>query len=91
MAFRLNQNQRIAATRHYYQCDSNANEVIRRLSEEFDIPEVQSTNINSLVNKFEITCSVNDVPRSGCPITATSDEKGEQLFASLISSPQKSV
>ena len=52
---------------------------------------VQGRNIKSLVNKFEITGSVNDAPRSGRPITATSDEKGERLCASLINSPQKSV
>ena len=34
---------------------------------------------------------MNDAPRSGCPIKATSDEKGEQLFSSLIHSPRKSV
>ena len=79
MAFRLNQNQRIAAIRHYYQCGSNATEASRRLSEEFNIHAVQGRNIKSLVNKFEITGSVNDAPRSGRPITATSDEKGERF------------
>ena len=91
MAFRLNQNQRIAAIRHYYQCGSNATEASRRLSEEFNIHAVQGRNIKSLVNKFEITGSVNDAPESRRPITATSDEKEKQLFASLINSPQKSV
>ena len=91
MAFRLNQNQRIAAIRHYYQCGSNATEANRRLSEEFNIHAVQGRNIKSLVNKFEITGFVNDAPRSGRPITVTSDEKEEQLCASLINSPQKSV
>ena len=52
---------------------------------------LQGRNIKSLVNKFEITGSVNDAPRFGRPIIATSDEKGEQLFASLINSPRKSV
>ena len=52
---------------------------------------VEGRNIKSLVNKFEITGSVNDAPRSGRPITATFDEKGERLCASLINSPQKSV
>ena len=91
MAFRLNQNQRIAAIRHYYQCGSNTTKASRRrLSEEFNIHAVQGRNIKSLVNKFEITGSVNDAHRSGRPITATSDEKGERLCASLINSPQKS-
>ena len=31
MAFRLNQNQRIAAIRHYYQCGSNATEASRTI------------------------------------------------------------
>ena len=35
--------------------------------------------------------SVNDASRSGRPATATSHEKGDQLEASLINSPQKSV
>ena len=91
MAFRLNQNQRIAAIRHYYQCGSNATKASRHLSEEFNIHAVQGKNIKSLVNKFEITGSVNYVPKSGRPITARSDEKGERLCASLINSPQKSV
>ena len=34
---------------------------------------------------------MNDAPRSGRPSTATSDEKGEQLFVSPINSPRKSV
>ena len=34
---------------------------------------------------------MNDAPKSGRPITATPDEKGGQLFASLINSPQKFV
>ena len=91
MAFRHNQNQTIAAIRHYYQCGSNVTEASRRLSEEFNIHAVQGRNIKSLVNKFQITGSVNGAPRSGHTITATSDKKGEQLFASLINSPQKSV
>ena len=90
MAYRLNQNQRIAAIRHYYQCGSNATEASRHLSEEFNIHAVQGRNIKSLVNKFEITGSVNNASRSGCPITATSNEKGERLCASLINSPRKS-
>ena len=91
MAFRLNQNQRIAAIRHYYQCGSNASKASRCLTEEFNIHAVQGRNIKLLVNKFEITGSVNDAPSSGRPITATSDEKGERLCASLINNPQKSV
>lgn len=91
MAFRLDQEQRIAAVRHYYQSGSNAAEASRRLSEEFRIHEVQGRNIKSLVDKFERTGSVNDAPRSGRPVTATSDDKGEQLETSLIDSPQKSV
>ena len=91
MTFKLNQNQRIAAVRHYYRCGSNAADASRRLSEEFHIHVVQGRNIKSLVNKFETTGSVNDAPRAGRPTTATSDEKGEQLEASLINSPQKSV
>ena len=91
MAFKLNRNQRIAAVRHYYRCGSNAAEASRRLSEEFHIHVVQDRDIKSLVNKFETTGSVNDAPRSGRPTTATSDEKGDQLEASLINSPQKSV
>ena len=91
MTFKLNRNQQIAAVRHYYRRGSNAAEVSRRLSEEFHIHVVQSRNIKSFVNKFETTGSVNDALRSGRPTTATSDEKGEQLEASLINSPQKFV
>ena len=91
MAFKLNRNQRIAAVRRYYRCGSNAAEASRRLSEEFHIHVVQGRNIKLLVNKFETTGSVNDAPRPGRSTTATSDEKGEQLEASLINSPQKSV
>ena len=49
MAFRRNQNQRIAAIRHYYQCGSNATEASRRPSEEFNIHAVQGRNIIVLV------------------------------------------
>ena len=91
MAFRFNQNQTNAAIRHYYQCGSNTTEASCCLSEEFNIHAVQGKNIKSLVNKFKITGSVNDAPRSGHTITATSDKKGEQLFASLNNSFQKSV
>ena len=88
-AFRLNQNEGIAVIRHYYQYGSNTIEASRHLGEEFIIHAVQ--HIKSLVNKFEITGSMNDAPRSGRSIKATSDEKEEQLFASPINSLQKSV
>ena len=84
MAFRRNQNQRIAAIQHYYQCGSNVTEASRRLSEEFNIHAVQGRNIKSLVNKFEITDSVNNALRSGRSITATFDEKGERLLRGTI-------
>ena len=92
MAFRLNQNQRIAANQHYYQCGSTATEASHCLSEEFNTHAVQGRNIKSLINKFKITGSVNDAPRSGHPITATSNEKGtkqQSKTASLNNSPQK--
>ena len=66
-------------------------EASRCLSEEFNIHAVQGRSIKSLVNKFKITGSVNNAPRSGCPITATSNEKRERLCANLINRPQKSV
>ena len=81
MAFKLNQNHKIAAIRHYYQWGSNAIEASCRLRVEFTIHTVQGRNIKSLVNKFETTGSVNDAPRSGRPITPTYNEKGERLCA----------
>ena len=60
-------------------------------SQEFNIPPVQGRNIRSIVNKFELTGSVADAHRSGRPISATSDEKHDQLLASLQRSPQKST
>lgn len=62
MAFRLNQNQRISAVRHYCQCSSNATEASRHFSEEVHIHAVMVRNIKSLVNKFETSGSINDVP-----------------------------
>lgn len=91
MAFRLNKQQRIAAIKFYYQAGSNATEASRLLSAEYHIPQVQGRNIKVLVDKFENTGSVNDAPRSGRPNTATCDEKGDALLASITRSPQKSV
>lgn len=91
MAFRLNKQQRIAAVRFYYMSDMNAAEASRRLSEEYQIHEVQGRNIKSLVRKFEETGSVMDASRSGRPRTATTEAIGDQIRESLTNSPQKST
>ena len=91
MAFRLNVQQRIAAVKLYYQCDLNSALASRQLSEQFNIQAVQGRNIKAIVDKFERTGSVADAPRSGRPKSTTTDEKGDQLEASLNRSPQKSV
>ena len=90
MAFRLTKEQRIAAVKHFYKCNDNAAAAARRLSEEFDIHEVQGRNIKNIVLKFEETGSVSDLPRSGRSCSATTDVKGDELMLSLERSPQKS-
>lgn len=90
MAFRLTKDQRVAAVKHYYKCNDNAAAAARKLSEDFNINVVQGRNIINLVQKFEDTGSVNDAPRSGRPLTATTNEKGDELIQALQRSPQKS-
>lgn len=91
MAIRLNLQQRIAAIRLYYSNNGNSTEASRQLTEEFDIQLVQGRNIKAIVTKFNTTGSVKDAPRSGRPLSATTDAKGDELLQSLERSPQKST
>ncbi|KAK7024614.1 hypothetical protein SK128_014825, partial [Halocaridina rubra] len=61
-----------------------------RLLSAFNILQVQSRCITSPIRKFEITGSVNDVPRSGRPVSATAIEKSDDLKESLVHTPWKS-
>lgn len=63
--------------------NENSAEARRRLSQEFSIPPMEGHNMKSIVNKFERTGSVEDLHRSGRPISATPDEKRDQLLAGL--------
>ena len=81
---------RVEAVKHFYKCNGNAAAAARRLSEEFDIHEVQGRNIKNIVVKLEETGSLNDLPRSGRSCSATADVKGDELMLSLRRSPQKS-
>ena len=90
MANYLNQQHRVSAVRHYYESQRNGAEAARRLATEFGIRTVQGRNIINIVKKFEKTGTVNDAPKSGRPVSSTTDEKGDELVATLQHSPQKS-
>ena len=79
MAMRLTKEQRVKAVQLYYRNNKNGAEAARLLSAEFNIRQVQSRNIMSLIRKFERTGSISDVPRSGRPVSATSVEKSAEL------------
>ena len=90
MAMQLTKEQRVKAVQLYYGNNKNGAEAARLLSAEFNIRQVQSRNIMSLIRKFERIGSISDVPRSGRPVSATSVEKSAELRESLLSTPQKS-
>ena len=83
--------QRIAVVWIFYSCGCNAAEASRRLSKEFGGLLLHGKTIKAIIDKFNETGSVKDAERSGRPITATTDAKADELFDSLIRSPQKST
>ena len=83
--------QRIAVVRIFYSCGCNAAETSRILSKKFGCSLVHGNNIKAIIDKFNETGSVKDAERSGRPVTATTDAKADELFDSLIRSPQKST
>ena len=92
MPFHLTKEQRITAVKFYYQNNENGAAAGRLLAEHFQIKHViQGRNITNLVKKFEETGNINDAPRTGRPVSATTNERGDNLIASLTGSPQKSV
>ena len=92
MPFHLTKEQRITAVKFYYQYNENGAADGRLLTEHFQIKHViQGRNITNLVKKFEETGSINDAPRTGRPVSATTNERGDNVIASLTGSPQKSV
>ncbi len=82
--------QRIAAVKHYYQCNGNQSMAARFLAQEFDIEPPQGRNIKRIVEKFEATGSVANASKSGRPNTATNEAKCEEAIMRLQRSPQKS-
>ena len=76
---RLTNEQRVKAIQLYYQNNNNGAKTARLLSDEYNIPRVQSRNIKSLIRKFESTGSVRDGQRAGRPVVATSLEKSIEL------------
>ena len=83
MAFRLNKLVKI-----YDKSHDNAAEASGLLSKKYEIRKVQGGNIKFLVQTFEETGSVMDVPRSGRPFTATTEVIEDQICESLARSPQ---
>ena len=75
--------QRITAVKFYYQNNENGAAAGRLLAEHFQIKHViQGQNITNLVKKFEETDNINDAPRTGRPVSATTNERGDNLRAS---------
>ena len=95
MPFHLTKEQRITSVKFYYQNNENGAAAGRLLAEHFQIKHViQGRNITNLVKKFEETGNIiytNDAPRTGRPVSATTNERGDNLIASLTGSPKKSV
>ena len=86
----LTNEQRVKAIQLNYQNNNNGAKTARLLSDEYNIPRVQSQNIKSLIRKFESTGSVRDAQRAGRPVVATSLEKSNELQELLLHTPQKS-
>ena len=83
MPFHLTKEQRITAVKFYYQNNENGAAAGRLLAEHFHIKHViQGRNITNLVKKFEETDNINDAPRTGRPVSATTNERGDNLRAS---------
>ena len=77
---RLTSQQRTAAVRHFYQSNGDTAETARRLATQFNKPPTQGRNIKSIVQKFEETGSVFDLPKSGRPKSATGAMSTKKLF-----------
>lgn len=71
--------QRVKALQLYYQNKNNATKTACFLSAKFNIRQVQSQNITSLIRKFERTGSIGDSSRLGKSISATSLEKSNEI------------
>ena len=92
MPFHLTKEERITAVKFYYQNNENGAAAGHLLAEHFQIKHIiQGRNITNLVKKFEETGNINDAPRTGRLVSATTNERGNNLIASLTGSPQKSV
>lgn len=87
----LSTEHRVSALIHYYECGRNASEASRRLSAEHGIRKVSSTNVKALIDKFNVTGSVCDAPKSGRKRAITTPEKALEVMESLERSPQKST
>jgi len=90
MAAKFTTAERVAIVKMYYGC-KNMEEVRRRWRANFNSSVPAAATIRELLQKFEETGSVLDVPPPGRPKTACIDELGEQIASSLDRSPQKST
>ena len=87
---RLTLQQRTAAVKHFYQSNNNAAEAARRLAAQFSLPVPQGRNVKSIVEKFEETGSVSDLPKPGRRKSATDADQQAAIIQALQDSPQKS-
>ena len=65
--------------------------VQRKQCQEMDDEPPSRPTINSLINKFEQTSSVNNIPPPGRPVTVTGKATQEEVSLILVSHPQTSI
>lgn len=79
--------EKIGIIKLYYKTSN----VARRWCEVFTSPAPHRNTMMDVVRRFEATGSVADLPRSGRPRSATSEEHKEALKTAVVRSPNKST
>ena len=90
MANNLNKEQRIWILKKYWKYE-NAETVRTAWQEAFHTPSPSHLTIYRLRNKFDVTDSVSNAPKSGRPKTSTTEENKTLVAMTFIDSPKKST
>jgi transposase len=89
-SFRLSSSERIEVVK-WYAIYQNAAEVARQFQHRFDRRPPTRKAILDLVRKFDETGSVQDAPRSGRPISVSTDDNRERVRAAFQENPETST